>query len=160
MISLVPFSPEHTEGVFSLILSIQQEEFGLPITRADQPDLAAIPDFYQRGAGNFWVALHGGTVVGTIALLDIGNREAALRKMFVAPSYRGSECGVAKRLLDTLLEWSRSRALQQVYLGTTAKFLAAHRFYEKHGFRQIDPVALPASFPVMKVDTRFYAIQP
>jgi predicted N-acetyltransferase YhbS len=41
-------------------------------------------------------------------------------------------------------------------LGTTAKFLAAHRFYEKNGFREIAQTELPASFPVMTVDTKFY----
>lgn len=158
MIPIEPFSPEHTEGVFALIISIQQGEFGLPIKRADQPDLATIPTFYQRGAGNFWVALEGGTVVGTIGLVDIGNGAGALRKMFVAPPWRGAEIGLAKRLLDTLLEWSRAHGIQRVYLGTTAKFLAAHRFYEKHRFREIATADLPASFPVMKVDTKFYRI--
>ena len=43
-------------------------------------------------------------------------------------------------------------------LGTTDAFLAAHRFYEKHGFSRIDRDALPAAFPVMAVDTRFYRL--
>jgi hypothetical protein len=33
---------------------------------------------------------------------------------------------------------------------------AAHRFYERNGFDEIDARALPASFPRMAVDTRFY----
>ena len=91
-----------------------------------------------------------------IALLDIGNSQAALRKMFVAPAFRGREHGTAKFLLDELLAWSRTQRLRDIYLGTTAKFLAAHRFYEKHGFREIAREDLPAAFPVMKVDTKFY----
>lgn len=158
MDSIAIFTPKHTEGVCALILSIQQQEFGIPITRAEQPDLASIPSFYQRGVGNFWVALHEGTVVGTIALLDIGHGEAALRKMFVAPAFRGAKHGVATRLLETLLAWSRARAVRQIYLGTTAKFLAAHRFYEKNGFREIAVAELPSGFPIMKVDTKFYTI--
>jgi GNAT superfamily N-acetyltransferase len=96
----------------------------------------------------------GGTITWTF------NPQVALRKMFVAPSYRGRECGVAQRLLDTLLDWSRARAVRQIYLGTTARFHAAHRFYEKNGFRLVEPTELPASFPVMQVDTRFYALRP
>lgn len=159
-ISIVAFAPQHAEGVFDLILSIQREEFALPITRADQPDLASIPSFYQGGAGNFWVALDDGRVVGTIGLLDIGNREAALRKMFVASRYRGREAGVALQLLKTLVGWARSQALLRIYLGTTSRFLAAHRFYEKNGFREIAAAELPATFPVMKVDTKFYLLTP
>jgi GNAT superfamily N-acetyltransferase len=156
MIDVAPFAPGHATGVASLIVPIQREEFGIPISLADQPDLADIPGFYQRGAGNFWVALHAGDVVGSIALLDIGNGQGALRKMFVAPAFRGREHGTATRLLDALLAWSRSRGLRDVFLGTTAQFLAAHRFYEKNGFREIERHELPATFPVMTVDTKFY----
>jgi len=150
------FSPEDAPGVAALIVPFQREEFGLPIALADQPDLTDIPGFYQHGSGNFWVALQEGAVIGSIALLDIGDSQAALRKMFVAPAFRGREHGTAKLLLDELLAWSRTQRLRDIYLGTTAKFLAAHRFYEKHGFREIAREDLPAAFPVMKVDTKFY----
>ena len=156
IVRITPFENTHRDGVVALILPIQQEEFGLPVTLADQQDLLDIPGFYQQGNGQFWVALDGGVVVGTIALLDIGNGEGALRKMFVAPGHRGGAHGTAQRLLDTLLDWARARGMRQLYLGTTAKFLAAHRFYGKHGFREIEAVGLPATFPIMKVDTRFY----
>ena len=156
MITIVPFSVEHTSGIHALILPIQQVEFAIPITLDAQPDLRDIAGFYRRGDGNFWVALQGHEVVGTVALLDIGNGEAALRKMFVAASHRGAEQGVARRLLDTLTAWCEAKGLRAIYLGTTEKFLAAHRFYEKHGFRAIAQADLPAAFPVMAVDTRFY----
>lgn len=155
-ITVVPFAPGHAVGVTSLILPIQREEFGIAITLGDQPDLTDIPGFYQRGAGNFWVALNDGDVVGSIALLDIGDHRAALRKMFVAPAFRGREHGTARQLLDALLAWSGARGVRAVFLGTTAKFLAAHRFYEKNGFREIPIAELPATFPVMTVDTKFY----
>jgi len=160
MISVRSFLPKDAEGVVSLILSIQREEFGIPVTLTDQPDIADIPAFYQRDAGNFWVALRDGLVIGTIALLDIGNRESALRKMFVASSYRGAGHGVAKYLLDTLLSWSRVHDMHLIYLGTTDRFLAAHRFYEKNGFREIGYAELPNSFPIMKIDSKFYVKAP
>jgi GNAT superfamily N-acetyltransferase len=156
MIRIAPFETAHAAGVVSVILAIQQGEFAIPITLDGQPDLKDIPAFYRRGDGNFWVALDGDEVVGTIALLDIGNRQAALRKMFVAPAHRGAAPGVAASLLQTLFDWCRERGIREVFLGTTAKFLAAHRFYEKNGFAEIPRDTLPASFPVMTVDTKFY----
>ncbi len=156
MIEIVPFTSQYEDGVGALIVGIQRDEFEIPITLEDQPDLQDIPAFYQQGAGNFWVALSEGEVVGTVALLDLGNRQAALRKMFVHASYRGPGHGVSARLLDTLLEWARARDVKDVYLGTTEKFLAAHRFYERNGFQQIAENELPPSFPKMAVDTRFY----
>jgi len=152
------FIPALSQSVADLIVPIQREEFGIDITYQDQPDLQDIPAFYQNGTGNFWVALDGGRVVGTIALKDIGEHQGALRKMFVARSHRGSEKGVAKALLSTLLAHARMAGLREIFLGTTAEFLAAHRFYEKHGFERIDVDALPKSFPRMAVDTRFYCM--
>ena len=104
MIEISPFAPQHANGVVDVILPIQQLEFEIPISLEAQPDLQDIPGFYQKGLGNFWVALDGGKVVGTVALVDIGNHQVALRKMFVSAAYRGPEHGVARRLLDTLLQ--------------------------------------------------------
>ncbi|MGI4861555.1 MAG: GNAT family N-acetyltransferase [Janthinobacterium lividum] len=156
-IDIVPFSPAHADGVPALILPIQQIEFGVPVTIDAQPDLLDIGGFYQQGRGNFWVALTPqGEVVGSIALLDIGDGQAALRKMFVAESYRGRPHGVGLRLLNVLLQWAQDKGIEEIFLGTTELFLAAHRFYEKNGFEPIAKAALPARFPVMAVDTRFY----
>lgn len=154
-VTITPFQKSHEQGVIDLIVHIQQNEFNLPITASDQPDLKDVKGVYQKGAGNFWVAYHGDEILGTIALLDIGYHRAALRKMFVRASSRG-EAGIAKKLLRVLIQWARTHGIREVFLGTTPKFLAAHRFYEKNRFREIDSKELPRTFPVMKVDTKFY----
>jgi N-acetylglutamate synthase-like GNAT family acetyltransferase len=139
-----------------LILEIQRNEFGMQITAQQQPDLQQIPEFYQVRSGNFWVALRGADVVGTVSLLDIGASQGALRKMFVHPEFRGSRAGTALRLLDTLMAWSADHSVREIFLGTTPHFLAAHRFYEKNAFREIAKSSLPPAFPIMEVDTKFY----
>lgn len=149
---------EDSRAVGRLINGIQREEFGIPITLQDQPDLADIDGYYRKGAGDFWVADASGQIVGTIALVDIGQGEGALRKMFVDSDFRGADKGVAIRLLNALLAHATERGLMRVFLGTTAEFLAAHRFYEKNGFALINADDLPESFPRMDVDTRFYQI--
>lgn len=156
MIEIKPFEARFAAGVVAVILPIQQAEFEIPITLDAQPDLQDIGAFYQHGNGNFWVALDGERLVGTLGLLDIGGAQCALRKMFVGAAYRGAGHRVAGRLLETLIVWCRERKVREVFLGTTARFLAAHRFYEKNGFDEIPCAALPAAFPVMKVDTKFY----
>lgn len=153
---VVPFDPEFESQVVDLIVDIQQNEFDIAITADQQPDMTQIPSFYQVRGGNFWVALSGGEVVGTISLLDIGSSRGALRKMFVGRGFRGSENGTATLLLGELLLWASTHGIREVVLGTTPYFLAAHRFYEKNGFREIAKSDLPTSFPVMEVDTKFY----
>jgi N-acetylglutamate synthase-like GNAT family acetyltransferase len=160
MIEVVSHSESHSkerqQSVIDLILEIQRQEFGFDIAAEDQPDLQDVRNFYQSGAGGFWVALSDSEVVGTIALRDIGNGQAALRKMFVKASHRGREHAVAAKLLAQLIESAQANRLREIYLGTTEKFVAAHRFYEKNEFARVAPEALPSAFPRMSLDTRFY----
>jgi GNAT superfamily N-acetyltransferase len=151
------------QPVIDFILGIQRGEFGVPITIADQPDLADVPGWYDEGRGCFWVAREGEAIVGTIGLLDHGDvargeHDAALRKMFVRHDRRGAAHGVAEGLFSALIAHARAVGLVTLRLGTRPEMLAAHRFYEKHGFSRVDPEALPPSFPRMKVDSVFYRI--
>ena len=157
-VQIVPYVQSDQTGVLDVILPIQQQEFAIPITAGDQPDLLAIADFYQTGMGDFWVAKVDDQVVGTIGLKDIGNGQAALRKMFVAMAYRGSSSETAAKLLTTLLATAQSRGVTTIFLGTTDKFIGAHQFYAKHGFVEINRHELPDTFPLMTVDSKFYAI--
>lgn len=154
--TLCEYSAQYNQSCINLILGIQIEEFAIPITLADQPDLQTIETFYQQKNGNFWVALHGDEVLGTIALIDIGNKQVALRKMFVAKAFRGNKIGVAKALLDTTIAWCKQKQVQEIFLGTTAAYHAAHRFYEKNHFFLVGRELLPKQFPIMAVDSKFY----
>lgn len=155
-IIIQPFKKEYEQELIKFIVGIQRNEFGIPITASDQPDLIDIPNFYQNKNGNFWVAACENRIVGTIALLDIGCNMAALRKMFVDALFRGNGTSTAKKLLGTLLSWAENHGIKEIFLGTTQKFLAAHKFYEKNGFTEIPKSELPAAFPIMKVDSKFY----
>lgn len=151
-----PFNCEYQASVEKLVLPIQQIEFGVKITREEQPDLVDISGTFQVGDGNFWVALDEDVVVGTIGVVDIANHQVALKKMFVSSAYRGKDKGVAQSLMDTAIEWCKSKGIKQIYLGTTAKMFAAHRFYEKNGFVELTTDELPPQFPIVSVDTKFY----
>lgn len=155
-VNIETYTDIYKDAVAQLILSIQTEEFGIPITIQQQPDLNGISKFYQVNNGNFWIARIGDKVIGTIALLDIGNHKTALRKMFVAKDYRGKEFGVGQNLWNTLIAWARNKNITDIFLGTTEKFTRAQRFYEKNGFVEIPKPSLPKEFPVMEVDVKFY----
>ena len=157
-VSIEIYSDIHKNSVADLILSIQNGEFEIPLTIEQQPDLNKIPEFYQQNNGNFWVAKIGDRIIGTIALLDIGNNKAALRKMFVGKNYRGKELGIGQSLLSSLVTWARQKGITEIFLGTTEKFIGAQRFYEKNGFVEIPRRRLPEEFPVMDVDSKFYTI--
>jgi len=152
------YKNNYKDRVIDLILGIQIAEFGIPITREQQPDLSDIPKYYQMNKGNFWIAKFGEQIIGTIALLDIGNRKGALRKMFVSRDYRGKEFGIGQKLLNNLVVWARQKDITEIFLGTTEKFIGAQRFYEKNGFIELQKQSLPKEFPVMDVDVKFYRL--
>jgi hypothetical protein len=46
---IAAYSQAHHVGVVDVIVSIQQSEFGIHVTPEQQPDMLAIPGFYQKG---------------------------------------------------------------------------------------------------------------
>ncbi|WP_096186691.1 GNAT family N-acetyltransferase [Evansella halocellulosilytica] len=154
--NIIQYRKEFEDDVIKLIIKIQRNEFNVPISVEDQPDLFNVKEIYQTGKGNFWIATIHQKVVGTIGLLDIGNEQVALKKMFVHAQYRGRVHQTASKLLTTAFEWCMSHSVREIYLGTTPQFLAAHRFYEKNGFVQVQREHLPKSFPALAVDKKFY----
>lgn len=160
MFKIIEYHDLYKKQIFDLILNIQRNEYNIAITRDQQPDLNSITEFYQNGNGNFWIAVNNKEeVIGTIGLKDIGNNYLALQKMFIKDNYRGKEKKVSLTLLNTAKEWAKNNHIDKIFLGTTDKFLAAHRFYEKNSFNKIQQEELPESFPVMKVDSVFYVCE-
>jgi len=149
-----PFADGDRQGLVGLVLPIQQEEFGLDVTVAGQPDLVDPAAAFRAGGGEVWVAVHGGAVVGSVGVLRASPDDVVLRKMFVRRDQRGS--GLAAALIDTALRWSTEWGYRRVLLGTTAAMLAAQRFYAAHGFERIDEADLPGHFPRMAVDSVFF----
>src|SRR6266487_486884 len=111
---VVEYDKKYQQEIIDLILPIQQIEFNVPVTIQDQPDLQNIPAFYLKDNGNFWVALGGDKVVGTIAQIDFGNHQVTLRKMFVHRDHRGKERGVGQLLLDELKNWCRQKNVKEI----------------------------------------------
>ncbi len=156
MIKISPYHPQYQNQIVELILKIQQKEFGVVITLEDQPDLLKIPNFYQQGNGNFWIALDEDKVIGTIYAIDFDSQFLALRKMFVDTNYRGS--GIGKKLLNSLINRDEYKNILKIYLGTIDKFKVAHKFYESNGFLRVNKLELPQHFPIMLSDNIFYRL--
>ena len=102
-LAIKPIYNDHCNQIVDLILTIQQKEFGLPITINQQLDLLDVETNYHKGGGNFWGAFMGDELVGTIALKNCGHNSGCIRKMFVKSEYRGKELGIAQQLLNTLM---------------------------------------------------------
>jgi len=158
---IVPYEDRHREALAALVLDIQRGEFGLNASEAGQPDLLDPAGFFRNAGGEIWLALAGPheAVVGSVALLDFGERRAALRKMFVRADMRGEPHRIAERLLDALLAWARAHGFAEIYLDTLQSFKAAHRFYARHGFEELSKDDMPSDFPAMNWNARFFRLR-
>lgn len=151
---IIRYEDSYQEDLIKLILTIQQEEFGLDIGLEQQSDLLQIGKHYQENGGQFWLARVDGKVVGSIALIALENGRAALKKMFVAKDYR--KTGLGRQLVNTLVDFCKEEGIEEVYLGTTQRFVSAQRFYRNYGFEKILKGSLPNDFPLLDVDDTFY----
>ena len=152
--TIQPFESKYQREIVSLIEKIQVGEFNIPIDEGQRKELQAIPESFQKNKSNYWIAFFNEKVIGTIAVIDIGHHAFELRDVFLDKDYRGT--GFAKQLLDTVLDWSKEHTVNTIYLGTTLAFRAAHRFYEKNGFREIAKEDMPSYCQPMDCDEKFY----
>jgi GNAT superfamily N-acetyltransferase len=83
--------------------------------------------------GPVWVALLGGSVVGTAAAVDRGE-DLYVRGMGVLPAGRGR--GVGELLLRQIEDYASQRGYGRLVLSTTPFLHRAIRLYERFGFRR------------------------
>lgn len=144
--------------IVSMVEAIQKDEFSIPIT--DEINLCILKaeeDFYYNHSYNFWYAIdENGKIVGSIGLKKINNRFGEIKKFFVSKEYRGK--GVAPKLMKNLIKAALKHKLSVLVLGTVDKLHAAHKFYIKYGFTQIDQKDLPNSFERCPLDTMFFKV--
>ena len=100
-------------------------------------DLKDIDKTYMSGDGcHMWVAEWDGKVVGMVGLLHNENHKpgvAELQRMSVSPLCR--RMGIARKLLDELLQHAKDQRLDKLTLTTTSAQTPAIRLYKKYGFK-------------------------
>ena len=86
--------------------------------------------------GRLWVALHEGKPVG-FALADVVDGSGYLDELDVRPEF--TRLGIGTRLVSAVIEWARGEKYPRVALITFGHLAWNAPFYEKLGFRIIDP---------------------
>jgi GNAT superfamily N-acetyltransferase len=101
----------------------------------DDPERAIIAT-----GGMIFFALDGAAVVGTVAMIRIGDGCCELAKMAVAASHQRR--GIGELLGDACKSWAKGNAIETIVLETNSKLGGAIRLYERLGFhRVVDPRA-------------------
>ncbi len=125
------FMQEHLQDMYAV--SPPESVHALDMDQLRQPDIA------------FWSAwlpgADGDMLVGTGALKQLDANHAELKSMRTSARHRGH--GIARQLLNHLLETARARGFSRVSLetGPQAFFEPARRLYFQHGFVECGPFA-------------------
>lgn len=143
-IEIRPYCGACGRKIRALTLGIRNGEAGIGLSLREQPGLLDIHQAYQETGGEFWLALSGGRVIGTIGLRMEPEHCAILKKFFVDAAHRSQ--GVGGALYRELLAFARAARVEHILLDTPSVAHAAHRFYERAGFRPIPREALPIPY--------------
>ncbi len=126
----MPFRPEDQAAVKQLVLAGLGEHWG-KIDPTRNPDLDDIAVTYAQA--DFLVAWSAGHIVGCGVLVPGAQYTAEIVRMSVAADMRRQ--GIARCILDRLVEIARERGCKQVILETTATWAGVIEFYLRCGFR-------------------------
>lgn len=102
-----------------------------------EAELAGLPGKYAAPKGSLLIAYRGGQPAGCVALHDLGDGIAEMKRMFVPPAFRG--LGVGRALADRVMADAKAAGYRRMRLDTGKRQSEAIRLYEATGFRRIPP---------------------
>ena len=125
-------------GVRELFLEYAQSlGFSLCFQSFDK-ELAELPGDYAPPQGRLLLANYSGELAGCVALHDLGQNVAEMKRLYVRPHYRGKRVGFA--LVQQLLEEARDIGYRRIRLDTVEPVMKdAVKMYRRLGFREIAP---------------------
>lgn len=129
-IEIVPFEPSLRDHFYRLNAEWLNRYFY--IEEGDHAVLSAPEKHILGRGGSIYFALHGEEVVGTCALLPVGETEVELTKMGVDPAAQG--LGIGRLLLEHAIRAFERLGRDTLFLETNTKLAPAIRMYESAGF--------------------------
>jgi putative acetyltransferase len=93
----------------------------------------------QRPEISFWAIWDGEAVLGTGALMDLGDGHGEVKSMHTAREARGR--GVGSAMVRHIIDTARERGFRRLSLETGAAdyFAPARALYARHGFTECPP---------------------
>jgi len=123
-------------------------------------DMDDIQHYYFENKGTFLVLTEDGRVIGTGGLCRLDGGVAELKRIWLLKEYRGQGSGL--RLVETLLEFARSKGYRRVQLtvATPGRQPEAISLYTSLGFQPFipdsaepGPLHMELNFPGSEIST-------
>ena len=101
-----------------------------------EEELKNLPGKYAPPAGRLYLAFAGSALAGCIAMRDLGEETAEMKRLFVREEFRGR--GIGQTLIERLINDARGCGYRRMRLDTfPPKMRKAVQLYESYGFREI-----------------------
>jgi GNAT superfamily N-acetyltransferase len=96
-----------------------------------------LPGDFAPPEGCFLLATYDGQPAGCAAFRQFAPGICELKRMYVRPQFRGH--GIARKLVETLVDEARQRNYSMMYLETTTFMQHAQALYHSLGFYNVEP---------------------
>ncbi len=113
----------------------------------DREMLDAPEEYIINRGGQIFFAEIDDKIVGTVALIAVGDDSFELAKMAVDKNYRGFRIGEA--LMSACVEFSAKKGIKKIFLLSHTKLVPAINLYRKFGFEEIP---LDSDIPYQRPD--------
>lgn len=130
-VRILDYSPEFAKDFYELNVAWIRENF--IVEKIDEEVLSKPDENILLGGGAILLAqVNGIGIVGTCALMNMGDGWWELTKMCVRQDLRGLKIG--EKLFTATLEKAKQMGIEKLFLLTNAKQEAAIKLYETRGF--------------------------
>ena len=102
-----------------------------------EAELAGLPGRYAPPSGCLLLAMAGDEAVGCVALRDLGGGTCEMKRLYVAPEYRGR--GVGSLLVGEVLQRAEHAGYGRMVLDTLPEMVGAVALYRAFGFVEAAP---------------------
>ena len=102
-----------------------------------EAEIAGLPGRYAPPSGCLLLAVDGGQPAGCVALRDLGGGTCEMKRLYVAPGYRGR--GVGGLLVREVIRRGERAGYRRMVLDSMPEMVGAIALYRRHGFVETDP---------------------
>jgi putative acetyltransferase len=121
--------------IINLIADIWAEHDCILDTEKEEKYLLAPEDYFHSKDGEFWVVAERNEIVGTVAVIMLGETTAELKSLYVGKNFRNQ--GLGENLTKLAVKFASLKGRSEIILWSDTRFIEAHKLYEKIGFKRL-----------------------